>query len=192
MRPTWAKPAILALGLLSVVVFCGLRTPAADAVSCFGGPADSAINQYCESVPTSSGRPSSGGGGSSSSGQGSASAMKGGASSLQGGTLATELPTPLLAQINTAPAAGTGGEPRARHPSSAAPASRRSRASERMAVARRRLLSLPAAVIQPASLPLRPVSANVWTPFMWLAGTLLALALVLAAGAFAINRSRRA
>jgi hypothetical protein len=173
-----------------VAAFC-CAAAVASAKSCVGGPSDSAINQYCESIPSSTGSPSSG----HSSGAGA------------GSTLATSLPTRIVHQITGSGSSGvassaapgstavTGSTTGTRAKTAHGGASHRSagkhrRTSASDAAARRQLLSLPAVTVRPAALHFNTASADIWAPFTWLLAILAGLALALAAAAFAVGRRR--
>jgi len=190
-----AKARTAALVLAAFVGALCLMTTAAVAKSCAGGPSDSAINQYCESIPTSTGGQA--GGGHSSHAAGS--------------TLASSLPSRIIHQITGTTAAAATGASTAPGTSTAAgsPTHRRSSATKRpssgrrtasrhahkprvSAAQRRQLLSLPAATVHPTAYRLSAASANVWAPLTWLIAVLAAIALALAGVAFAVSRRRPA
>ena len=167
----------VALAVLSLVLGLSLGAGQASALSCFGGPAASALNQYCETVPSSSGHHGSSGG---------PSAPSGGST-----TLASTLPKRVIRQLTPA-ATGSSSTPAASAPTNRAKRSRHHRASRtstRDAAAAQPLLTLPAATIHPGATRLSTAAiADVWSPILLLLGVMAILGLLMGGLSFALRR----
>lgn len=148
------------------------------ATGCAGAPAASAIHQYCETFPSSSG-PHSATPGSSS--------------------LANHLPPRLVRQLGAgsnraAVAIAANGGVAQSSQAEAGTAGRQARRTTSTATvaARQRLLTLPAASIQRARLPVRTASTSAFSLYRTLFIALIVFALALVATTLLIARHHRA
>ena len=155
------------VGPLAFAVIVGLLvSPAgATATSCINGstPGDSAINQYCETIPGSAGP----------------QAPQAGSP-----TVSTTLPSRLIRALTARGYAPVGGD----LSTGSRDAARRSAGTTR--AARERLLTLPAPAVPTGHLHLSAASTSVWAPITALLIALAGITVVLA-GAMAAVRGRR-
>lgn len=167
-----SRTVVLAVLMLAIGLSIGASE--ASALTCFGGPAASALNQYCETVPTSSGHHGSSGG---------PGAPSGGST-----TLGSSLPKRVVQQL-TAPTNGSSSTPSTAHGAKSPSSGRSSRKSSRNAAAAQPLLTLPAATIHPGATRLSTAGvADVWSPILVLLVVMAVLGLLMGGLAFALRR----